>query len=79
MTLFKENSNGENHIKNTKRASRSSNANKTTVLLWRSNYLFIVGYCCWLYTHLLSPKQPYALIRCLSNMNSHKFFRQMHT
>jgi len=28
MTLFKENSNGENHIKNTKRASRSSNATK---------------------------------------------------
>jgi len=30
--------------KNTKRALRNRNANKTTVLL-RSNYVFIVGYC----------------------------------
>jgi len=34
--------------KNTKRALRDENANKTTVLLshLRNSYAFIVGYCC---------------------------------
>jgi len=31
---------------NTKRVLRNRNANKTTALLRRSNYVLIVGYCC---------------------------------
>jgi len=38
--------NGKNHIQKHKRALRDRNANKATVLLRRSNYVFVVGYCC---------------------------------
>jgi len=32
--------------KNNKRALHNRNSNKTTVLLRRNNYVFVVGYCC---------------------------------
>jgi len=45
--------------KNTNRALRDTNADKTAVLLipLRNNYAFIVGYCCQPYTWLLSEVQ----------------------
>jgi len=49
MTLLKKiQMKKKNTSKNTNRALRDRNADKTTVLLshLRNNYAFIVGYCC---------------------------------
>jgi len=52
MTLLKKIQMEKITSKNTNRALRDTNADKTAVLLshLRNNYAFIVGYCCQLYT-----------------------------